>query len=589
MLLARLTEYSEQLGGSLPPEFYRPKQIHWILHVKEDGSGAGLVSRRPPPKARDQALITPVPYVQRSGTKVPPYLLVDTAEFVLGRAKNATHPDGPSPKDEEEAQRRHAAYRDLALRWAQGEPDNPSAIALRAFLAAGGLPKQQHPEDLDAKDTVAIMVGTHWLHEDPSVQRVWSQVARERKGGAGQRGLCLICGTLGDLLATIPEPVKKGAIPTTGGSNEGQLISINTSAQGRDGATQLANTPVCDRCGQQAMSTLNHLLASDTNRRRFPDSVMVWWTRTSADDSPMALLYQDQPDPAAVSHLIEAFRQRPSSAAADRVDPNDFYALTLGLNNARIVVREWLEVPLEDLKVNVGAWYLDHGVHDGWTGQSRYVPLWLLALSAGRHDGDRYVKDSAPHGLEADLARCALRRTPPPARLLPSLLQRIRADHHIDAPRVALLRLILNRSADPKDHLMPTLDLSSGDPAYLCGRAFAVLEAVQRTAMRDVNTTIRDKHFSAAVTAPGVVLTQLRIGANAHLKRLRRDRPAAGSALESRLSEVFSAFRDDIPLHLTPREQGRFVIGYEQQRAADRAAAKSHSTPGKSTDPDPEP
>ncbi len=71
-------------------------------------------------------------------------------------------------------------------------------------------------------------------------------------------------------------------------------------------------------------------------------------------------------------------------------------------------------------------------------------------------------------------------------------------------------------------------------------RAFAVLEAVQRTAMRDVNTTIRDKHFSAAVTAPGVVLTQLRIGANAHLKRLRRDRPAAGSALESRLSEVFT-------------------------------------------------
>ncbi|WP_327303017.1 type I-C CRISPR-associated protein Cas8c/Csd1 [Streptomyces sp. NBC_01298] len=585
MLLKRLTEYSEQLGSSLPPEFYRPKQIHWILHIEEDGGGARLVSRRPPPKARDQALITPVPYVQRSGTKVPPYLLVDTAEFVLGRPKNTGRPDGPSPKDEEEARRRHAAYRELALRWAHGDPDNPSAVALRAFFTAGGLPAQGLPEDLDAKDTVAVMVGTRWVHEDTSVQRVWSEVARERKGGDGQRGLCLICGTVGDLLATIPEPVKKGAIPTTGGSNEGQLISINTTAQGRDGTTQLANTPVCDRCGQQVMATLNYLLASDTNRRRFPDSVMVWWTRSPADDSLMALLYEDQPDPAAIGHLLTALHNQHTAAAADRVNPNDFYALTLGLNNARIVVREWLEVPLEELKANVGAWYLDHGVHDGWTGQTRYVPLWLLAISAGRHDGNRYVKDSAAHGLEADLARCALRRTPPPARLLPALLQRIRADHHVDVARIALLRLVLNRSTDPRDHLMPTLDLSSADPAYLCGRAFAVLEAVQRAAMRNVNTTIRDKHFSAAVTAPGVVLTQLRIGANAHLKRLRRDRPSAGAALEARLSEVFSAFSDDLPLHLTPREQGRFVIGYEQQRAADRAAAKAHSTDSKDPEP----
>ncbi|WP_353962365.1 MULTISPECIES: type I-C CRISPR-associated protein Cas8c/Csd1 [unclassified Streptomyces] len=67
-----------------------------------------------------------------------------------------------------------------------------------------------------------------------------------------------------------------------------------------------------------------------------------------------------------------------------------------------------------------------------------------------------------------------------------------------------------------------------------------------------------------------------------HAQFLRRDRPGAGVALESRLGEVFSAFRDDLPLHLTPREQGRFVIGYEQQRAADRAAAKSRSTDDKS-------
>ena len=53
-----------------------------------------------------------------------------------------------------------------------------------------------------------------------------------------------------------------------------------------------------------------------------------------------------------------------------------------------------------------------------------------------------------PDGCERDLLLTALRGTPPPGYLLPHLLQRIRADRHVDLPRAALLRLILARSPD---------------------------------------------------------------------------------------------------------------------------------------------
>ncbi|MET8124507.1 type I-C CRISPR-associated protein Cas8c/Csd1 [Streptomyces sp. NPDC005065] len=566
-----MTEYGDRIAGELPAEFYREKQIHWVLDIAADGLSAKLLNRKVPGRRRDQVLSMPVPYVQRSGTKVPPYLLVDTAEFVLGVPKAAK--DGSvTEKDRDEAQRRHDTYRDLALRWASGAEDEPAAKAARTFFAAGPV-TLDFPKEVEAKDTVAVMVGTCWLHQLGSVQQLWGEEVRARKGGAVERtGLCLVCGEHRALLATIPEPVKKGAIPTAGGSNEGQLISINAPAQGREGLTQLVNTPVCHRCGGRAMAVLNHLVVSDRHRRRFrDDGVLLWWTKQAERDSALAMFFDDQPEAADIEHLIDSMRTSPGPAAVHRADADAFYALSLGLNNARLVVRDWIDVPLYTAQENLAAWYADHGVWDGWTGRIRYIPLWQMALSCGRWQGERYAPDSAPRGLEAELLHSALHRIRPPARALPLLLQRVHADRRVDPPRLALLRLLLNRSPDLQDHLMPQLDKDSTDPAYLCGRLFAVLESVQHAALPDINTTLRDKYFSAAVAAPSTTLRRLYTDSGAHFKRLRRDKPAARYALEKRLLEIYSKVCDDLPGHLTDVQQGRFIIGYSHQRHEDMA------------------
>ncbi|MFC9431416.1 type I-C CRISPR-associated protein Cas8c/Csd1 [Streptomyces sp. NPDC056987] len=575
MLLQRLTEYGDRIADELPAEFYREKQIHWVLDIAADGLSAKLLKLKVTGRQRDQVRSMPVPYAQRSGTKVPPYLLVDTAEFVLGVPKAAK--DGSvTEKDRDEAGRRHAAYRELALRWACGAKDEPEAEAARALFAAGPVTLDL-PEDIEAKDTVALMVGTCWLHELGSVQRLWGEEVRSRKSGGTERtGLCLVCGEYRALLATIPEPVKKGAIPTAGGSNEGQLISINAPAQGREGLTQLVNTPICHRCGGRAMAVLNHLAASDRHRRRFrDDGVLLWWTKKAQHDSALAMFFDDQPEAADIEHLIDSTRTSPDPAAAHRTDTDAFYGLSLALNNARLVVRDWIDVPLPAARSNIAAWYADHGVWDGWTGQARYFRLWQMALSCGRWQGERYAPDSAPRGLEAELLHSALHRTRPPARALPLLLQRVHADRRVDLPRLALLRLLLNRSPDLQDHLMPQLDKDSTDPAYLCGRLFAVLELVQRAALPDINATLRDKYFSAAVMTPSTTLRRLFIDSGAHLKRLHRDNSPAFYALESRLLEVYSKVCDDLPGHLTDVQQGRFIIGYSHERHEDLARRRA--------------
>ncbi|MGW0981364.1 type I-C CRISPR-associated protein Cas8c/Csd1 [Streptomyces xiamenensis] len=582
MLLQALNEFATRSAEQLPAEYYREKTVHWVLRIAEDGKSAEVQGEGPlPPKRRAEALIEQVPHVQRSGTKVPPYLLVDTAEFVLQVPKSTTG-EAEREKATVESERRHAAWRQLALAWATQVPDEPAAVALRTYLTDPTATRAVVPERAEAKDIVAVRVGPQWLHTLASVQEHWAREVRLRKGDRTDRsGLCLVCGTHAPLLSTIPEPIKKGAVPTAGGSNEGQLISINAAAQGRQGITQLANTPICHTCGGRAMASLNHLLASDRHSRRFRDhGALVWWTLQGTNTDLDALM-NDEVDAGVVARAVDSIQDRPTPYAAQAVGTDLFYGLTLGLNNARIVVRDWVDVPVPTLQANWGRWFAEHGLFDGWTGRTQWMPIWRMAQSCGRFDGERYAKDSTPRGLDHSFLHAALRGLPLPARTLPLVLQRIQADRRIDLPRAALLRLILNRPFDRDGTASVTnatekLDENSTDPVYTAGRIFYVLEEVQRLALHNLNASLRDKHFRTAMIAPLTTLTQLSANSVAHFKRLSRDNPKAGIALMNRLTELQARLDRPLPQHLTPLDQARFVLGYFHQRHAALEAAAEH-------------
>jgi CRISPR-associated protein Csd1 len=87
------------------------------------------------------------------------------------------------------------------------------------------------------------------------------------------------------------------------------------------------------------------------------------------------------------------------------------------------------------------------------------------------------------------------------------------------------------------------------------------------------NATVVDRFFGAASSAPASVYGRLLRGAQPHLSKLKRDRPAASRAIERRLEEILAGL-PAFPRVLTLEEQGLFALGYYHQRAFDRAQAR---------------
>ena len=129
---------------------------------------------------------------------------------------------------------------------------------------------------------------------------------------------------------------------------------------------------------------------------------------------------------------------------------------------------------------------------------------------------------------------------------------------------------------------MAQLELTDTRPSYLCGRLLAVLEEIQRAAQGKINTTLVDRFYGSASTAPASVFGNLLGDAQPHLAKLRKTRPGVCAALQQRLEAVMADL-PAFPRTLTLQDQALFSLGYYHQRAHDRAEMLARKAAGDAT------
>ncbi|RKH69366.1 type I-C CRISPR-associated protein Cas8c/Csd1 [Corallococcus interemptor] len=567
MMIGALYEYALREGLLEDPDV-EPLAVDFFLEVADDGRFLALVPTADEAGRVPRRVVPRVP--KRSGTSVVASFFVDNAKYVLAHGGDAAKARlNPA---------RNKAFRELVDAAAK-ETQDPAARAVSAFL---GRLDSERPRILKqrAEWTGEERLAFRWsgddaqlVHERPALREAWRRKRSAEEDDGGRPMRCLVTGRWGPVARLHPSVKRVPGAQPSGAS----LVSFNEEAFCSHGLDQGYNAPISRPVAEGYVTALNHMLSGDGERRYRrgvalgKDAVAVFWTREAeqAVDALLALLdapaarQEDSTPPGArqALHFAEAPLRGLEPAA---FDDKPFYALVLGGNAARVVVREWFESSVQDLKQSLREWFDDLRLEGG---RGRPLSLWQL-LRAVEPPG----RDGNPPDLAGRLLAAAMMRRPLPRELLAAALRRLRVPDKGEAPgfllyaRCALIKatlLRLRRLSPQLPEVSVALNPDSPEVSYQLGRLFAVLERLQYAALGEVNASIKDRYFGAAMANPGLVMPRLIRLSTAHAAKADR----AGRWLDKLMGQIMDRFPSKSwPHALTLEAQGLFAVGYYQQR-----------------------
>ncbi|MGC3995385.1 MAG: type I-C CRISPR-associated protein Cas8c/Csd1 [Propionicimonas sp.] len=585
MILNALSRYQPETG--IVPPGYARKPLGFQLVITDRGAGCRLESlytEQQDGKKSWAAHVRAVPDMTRSNNP-PPLLACDNAAFVLGRPKPGA--DAGTDRQRESAAKKHgqfvqllAEYRDDSgdadadayLQWVQGGmPGLDAQVEALPPHAAKRLDLDLIAVKAEESDTLIV--------DKVRAQAFWARRAALAKGG-GESRVCLCCGQVAPVVDTLPQALSGRWIPGTD-TAQVALVSANFAAAMRGASgSGLKSVPICASCAGRAVAAFNDLASNSAHRFRLSDrEAAIWWS-TAAEVDDWIRQIDGVGDPQQVRELLASIH----GGTKAHKPKGEFFLLVFSGNVARLVVRRWVSLELSGFEANVARWFDDVEVADR---ERPYRTPSAMARSLGPFPvGDH--NETAPDGAFASFLMAALAGASPPAEYLRSAVARSVAEvRRLDGDdpwaarqramdRLAVIRLILNRTPTNKGHIMTALlDDARSDPAYLSGRIFAIGQSLQRAALGDVNASIVDRYFARAVQHPASVDAVLATLQMQHTASLRRKGSGAlAHSYEVRIGEL-RARMGDAPGRLGLAEQAAWIAGYFQQRESAFSSAKA--------------
>lgn len=593
MILQALYQYYEREKDKLPEEGWGIKEIDFLVVVDADGNCRAfdpLVEKKGNAWVGQPVTMPAIgpQFYKHNMAGTDPNLLWDNAAFALGLGKNGRN--------------KSRCFRRRLRNWFRGKTDDPAILGLRRFLVRFAR-SQQFREHVLAMPGIREAEMRKLLEEKSgTVTFRFSEDAEsfiahrpEIRGHVGldsdleaQSGTCLITGEQ-DTIARLHNSLE-GITDKPGSPARKYLVSFQVN-QGLDsyGKVKGFNAPVGKRAAFAYSTALNYLLAS-SQRLQVGDATTVFWAAQA--NRMESLLYQlmgedSEQGSLAVKKLFEAPK---AGTPAIYDDGTRFYVLGLSPNAARVSVRFWHVATVGELANHIRQHFKDLEIaHPPRTIPFLSLKTLLTAVappSAQRRDGDI---DKLPPKLAGDFMHAILNGLPYPHQLLQSVLTRIRAEQakkrddgtpvpHITFARAALIKAWLNRyirNHHPQAREIDmALDENCANLGYRLGRLFAVLERVQQDAAggpNKINSTIRDSYFGSASSTPGAVFPTLMRRNQHHMAKLRKEMPGLHVVRDKLMQAILNEGMDcaiGFPSTLSLSNQGRFVLGYYQQRQA---------------------
>ena len=458
-----------------------------------------------------------------------------------------------------------SAYLKFIENWEPAaETDNPYLIAIRKGYAT-------------AKFAFCLSgLVNEQLQEDSQVTEKWERMYSAKSNRDAKTAMCPI---YGEELRVAPLHNKiKGVV---GGQPSGCiLVCFNNPSENSYGKEQSYNSSISERAMREYTEALNYLLSEPKHHTRIDDMTVVHFALSESGDACEEFISEhlfssfedskqtdaDDLDAGIKSSVTNLSGGRDAKFDAyDTIDENTKYCI-FGLvpNASRLAVRFSYVNTFGHFR-RMYEKYADDFMLEN---MERIPSIWrirkeLISPKSGN--------DSLPPEYGEQLLRTVLNGTPLPHGIAERLIRRIKTDSDTDKQhfikmndtRIGLLKVYLNRTIkNEKEKITMSLNKDNSNPAYLCGRLFAVLEKVQQDASGGtLNKTIKDSYFASACATPSLVFPRLMKLANVHLAKL----PVNGAVFyQKQMGEIIDGM-DEFPKNLSLTEQGNFIVGYYQQ------------------------
>lgn len=622
MLIRSLCDYYDiqSARGEAASDIMSEQPVHWMVMLTPDGRVADIIDKRieesvPQKNGKVKIVKKPIVVSLPKRTQKPTidaYIIEHRPLYIFGLNYDAKI--GLTPDDRTGRTRKsHEAFVKKNLEFFEGI-DSEIARAYVNFIKNWVPENEMENEQL--KKLGKEYQGSCYifaldgrpeckLHKDKAVLAKYEKLmakaaAKAEEEAAESDDGIMMCPIEGERLraARIHDKIKG----IKGGNSAGAgLVNFNSSAFESYGKSQSMNSGISEKAMKKYTSSLNKLLA-DPMHHIYSDDMTVVFFAMKHDDKAECDLFSDylnssnavtedstKADVKAVSENIYHKGQTGNAQALDDDVDNgvDFFVAGFTPNSSRICQKFMVRNKFGKIIDNVKQHQQDMAI----CGSNGEIPLWRINNElVSPKASARKKKDNDESGgakgsdlpisptLQSDMFQAILNGTNYPYTLLETVVRRVCTDSDTDsnnkikinAVRAGLIKAFINRKArlnGDKEEITVALNPENKNPAYLCGRLFAVLEQIQQeasTSKEKLNRTIKDVYFSSASSRPALIMPRLIDLSNYHLRKLKEGRAIYFSKL---IDEIMDNIEDNLPANLSLIDKGNFQVGYFHQNS----------------------
>ena len=449
-------------------------------------------------------------------------------------------------------------------------------------------------------DRISFRVDGKRLVELPSVSAWWQDYRRQfRDQGEGGKSLCLITGRPTIPMSTTPSVT---GLRSVGGHASGDaLICFDKNAFCSYGLKQGANAPVSEEAYAGVKAALDELLR---DAPVLAGMKFVHWYdgEVSQEEDPIWNCgdFGDFPLPGAEEEEEQDPDEREAAEQAARINADRlvnspltgerdvrlgdtvYHILLLSGVGGRVMIRRYEQGKYLELQKNLDKWNRDLALvgRDG----NQLLPSCKLTarllrllkpLKTDSRPFERLSKELA--GVTPAILQAILTGGPLPDSVAVRSLQSIRALMYTEEDGNRLfseigrccqwLKVWLIRNQKKGDTIMSGYDPNIQSNAYHCGAILAIYERIQAAANPNVNVTVVQRYYGAAIQTPALVIGRLSSLSQHHLRDIERQGRGLRIYFADKLSGEYAAIDGKIPAVLSLSEQAEFALGYYQMTA----------------------